>query len=199
MSTNKVNPELLEVAERCQKVALQKGASEAAARAYKVRDVSVQWRDGKIEQINEATTRGVGLQLYVDGRYSAVSSSDLRPAAVETFIGDAVTMTRSLAKDPFRSLPDPPRTGDNMLEVTVKGASGQPIPDADVSVTFFMAAMPTMNMPAMRSEATLEHVGNGRYQGTGQLSMGGTWNVAITASRGAEQLGTRRLSIVAKE
>jgi PmbA protein len=106
MSAN-VSPELFEVAERCQKLALQKGASEAAARAYKVRDVTVQWRDGKIEQINEATTRGVGLQLYVDGRYSAVSSSDLRPAALETFIGDAVTMTRSLAKDPFRSLPDP--------------------------------------------------------------------------------------------
>jgi len=107
MSTTKVSPELLEVAERCQKIALAKGASEVASRAYKVRDVSVQWRDGKLEQINEATTRGVGLQLYVDARYSSVSSSDLRPEALDTFIGDAVTMTRTLAQDPFRTLPDP--------------------------------------------------------------------------------------------
>jgi PmbA protein len=107
MSTTKVSPELLEVAERCTKIALGKGASEVAARAYKVRDVSVQWRDGKLEQIGEATTRGVGLQLYVDGRFSTVTSSDLRPEALDTFIGDAVTMTRSLTKDPFRSLPDP--------------------------------------------------------------------------------------------
>lgn len=107
MSTNPVSPELLEVAERCQKIALAKGASEVAARAYKVRDVNVQWRDGKLEQIGEATTRGVSLQLYVDGRYSAVSSSDLRPEALETFIADAVVMTRSLAQDPFRSLADP--------------------------------------------------------------------------------------------
>ncbi len=107
MSTTKVSPELLEVAERCQKIALAKGASASAARAYKVRDVTVQWRDGKIEQIGEATTRGVGLQLYVDGRYSAVSSSDLRPEALESFIGDAVVMTRSLAEDPFRTLADP--------------------------------------------------------------------------------------------
>ena len=56
--TTPVSPELLEVAERCQKIALQKGAAEAAARTYKVRDVTVQWRDGKLEQINEATTRG---------------------------------------------------------------------------------------------------------------------------------------------
>src|SRR4029450_13840452 len=100
-------PELLEVAARCQKTALAKGASATAVRAYKVRDVSVQWRDGKLEQINEATTRGVGLQLYVDGRYASVSSSDLRPAALETFIGDSVAMTRTLSPDPFRSLPDP--------------------------------------------------------------------------------------------
>jgi hypothetical protein len=34
-------PELFEVAERCAAVAKRKGASEVAARAYKVRDVSV--------------------------------------------------------------------------------------------------------------------------------------------------------------
>jgi PmbA protein len=88
-------------------MALAKGASATAVRAYKVRDVGVQWRDGRLEQINEATTRGVGLQLYVDGRYSAVQSSDLRPEALETFIADAVSMTRTLAEDPHRLLPEP--------------------------------------------------------------------------------------------
>jgi PmbA protein len=106
MSTNS-NPDLFAVAERCAEMARRKGANEVAARAYKVRDVSVQWRDGKLEQINEATTRGVGLQLYVDGRYASVTSSDLRPDALDTFIGDSVAMTRTLSPDPFRSLPDP--------------------------------------------------------------------------------------------
>jgi PmbA protein len=98
---------MLETAELCTKTALAKGAQEAAARAYRVRDIEVKWRDGKLEKIQEATTRGVGLQLYVDGRYASVSSSDLRPDALETFIADSVVMTRALAKDPFRSLPDP--------------------------------------------------------------------------------------------
>jgi PmbA protein len=101
------SPELFAVAERCAEIARKKGASQVAARAYKVRDVSVQWRDGKLEQINEATTRGVGLQLYVDGRYASVTSSDLRPEALDTFIGDSVVMTRTLSADPFRALPDP--------------------------------------------------------------------------------------------
>jgi PmbA protein len=106
MSTNG-SPDLFAVAERCAEIARTKGANEVAARAYKVRDVSVQWRDGKLEQINEATTRGVGLQLYVDGRYASVTSSDLRPEALDTFIGDSVAMTRTLSPDRFRALPDP--------------------------------------------------------------------------------------------
>jgi PmbA protein len=106
MNTNP-SPELFATAERCAEIARKKGANQVAARAYKVRDVSVQWRDGKLEQINEATTRGVGLQLYVDGRYASVTSSDLRPDALDTFIGDSVSMTRTLSADPFRALPDP--------------------------------------------------------------------------------------------
>jgi PmbA protein len=108
MSTTKSGPdELYATADRCVEVAKAKGAREVAARAYKVRDVSVQWRDGQIEKIGEATTRGVGLQLYVDGRYAAITSSDLRPDALERFIADGVAMTKTLAPDPFRALPDP--------------------------------------------------------------------------------------------
>lgn len=98
---------LFETAEACVELTLRAGARECAARSYRVRDVTVQWRDGRLEQINEATTRGVGLQLYVDGRYASVSTSDLRPEALQAFVADAVAMTRSLAPDPFRSLPDP--------------------------------------------------------------------------------------------
>ena len=48
--------------------------------------------------------------------------------------------------------------------------------------------MPSMNMPAMRSAATRSHQGAGRYRGNGELSMGGTWTVNVTASRGAEEI-----------
>ena len=96
-----------EIAQGAVATAKGKGAKQVAVRAYKVRDVAVQWRDGKLEQITESTTRGLGLQLYVDGRYSAVSTSDLRPEALAQFIADSVAMTRTLVADPFRSLPEP--------------------------------------------------------------------------------------------
>jgi len=99
----------------------------------------------------------------------------------------------------FASDPDPLSAGDNSLEVTVKQSDGAPVTDATVRMVFSMPAMPSMNMPAMRSDALLQHAADGRYRGTGQLPMGGTWNVAMTVARGAEELGTRWLSIVAKE
>jgi PmbA protein len=96
-----------EIARAAMKSALEKGAKEAAATVSRSRNVSLEWRDGKVEKINEATTRGLSLQLYVDGRYSQVSSSDLRPEALDTFIADSVSMTRVLSEDPFRALPEP--------------------------------------------------------------------------------------------
>ena len=99
--------DMLAAAHAAVKSARGKGAQEASARTYRVREVEVKWRDGKLEKIHEATTRGLGLTLYVDGRYSSVSTSDLRPEALETFIGDSVALARALAKDPFRTLPDP--------------------------------------------------------------------------------------------
>jgi len=107
------------------------------------------------------------------------------------------TSTEGVTID-FSSEPDPPRFGDNTIEVTVRQPDGSPITDAAVTAVFSMPAMPAMNMPAMRAEAKLAHVEGGRYQGMGQLSMSGTWNVTVTATRDGEPIGRRSFSIVAK-
>jgi hypothetical protein len=98
----------------------------------------------------------------------------------------------------FRSQPDPPKSGDNTIEVTVRQPDGSAVTDAAVTAIFSMPAMPTMNMPAMRSEAKLTHVEAGLYRGMGQLSMAGTWNVTVTATRDGEPVGRRSFSVVAK-
>jgi PmbA protein len=104
---SKEEKELLVLAQHAVKIAKAKGASEAAAGAGKSREVEVQWRDGALEKITEATSRSIGLQLFVDGKYASLGTSDLRPDALERFIEDAVALTRTLAPDPFRTLPDP--------------------------------------------------------------------------------------------
>jgi PmbA protein len=107
MTTAKTNEQdMLAIAQSCIDIAKKAGAKEASARAYRVRDVSLDYRDDRVEKIQESTTRGVNLQLFVDGRYSTVSTSDLRPDALKTFIGDTIAVTKAIAPDPFRALPD---------------------------------------------------------------------------------------------
>lgn len=105
-TTNTTN-DMLAIAKSCVEIAKKKGAKDASAGAYRVRSVDFQWRDGKPEKVQESTTRGVQLAVFADERYAVVSTSDLRPDALETFIGDAVVLAKSLAKDPYRALPDP--------------------------------------------------------------------------------------------
>lgn len=99
--------DLLDITRRAADLALRKGASEAAAGTYRARHVEVAWRDGRVEKVSEATTRGLGLDLYVDGRYASVSTSDLRPDALERFVEDSVSLARTLTPDPHRRLPEP--------------------------------------------------------------------------------------------
>jgi PmbA protein len=96
-----------DVARSAAEMARKAGAQQAAVQASRVRTVEVEWRDGRLERMKEATTRGLAVELYVDGRYSQVATSDLRPDAVRSFVEEAVAVARKLQPDPFRALPDP--------------------------------------------------------------------------------------------
>jgi RND family efflux transporter MFP subunit len=95
----------------------------------------------------------------------------------------------------FSSRPDPPRRGENTVEVTVKDAQGQSVIDATVEVSFFMPAMPSMGMPAIRSRAALPHAGGGTYRGTTEISAG-RWDVNVTVSRAGQRVGTKATALV---
>jgi PmbA protein len=105
--TTKAREDMPSIAQSCIELSAKKGANATSADVYQVRQVEFLWRDGSPETVTESTTRGVQLDLYVDGRYARVSTSDLRPAALEALIGDTVEVARSLAEDPYRGLPDP--------------------------------------------------------------------------------------------
>ncbi|MFO0760131.1 MAG: TldD/PmbA family protein [Byssovorax sp.] len=100
---------LLDQARMVVALAKKKGAGDARATATLSREVEVVWRDGRVEKVSEATTQGVSVNLYVDGRYGSVMTSDLRPEALERFLEESIALTRTLAKDPYRALPDPKR------------------------------------------------------------------------------------------
>lgn len=102
-----LSKELKDLAQRALGLAKKHGASDAAVSVSESREVEVEWRDGQLQKMTDAATRGLGLQLFVDGRYAAVSSNDLRVDALDTFVREAVAVTRLLEVDPHRRLPEP--------------------------------------------------------------------------------------------
>jgi PmbA protein len=94
-------------AEEAVAIAIAKGASDARATAYRGRSVSHQVRDGELEEVQDTTTMSVGFDLYVDGRYSTHSTSDLSPNRFEAFVAEAVALTKALEVDEYRTIPDP--------------------------------------------------------------------------------------------
>ena len=91
--------------------------------------------------------------------------------------------------------PQPPKKGSNVLRVKLTGANGSAIAGAQVTVTFFMPAMPAMGMAAMKTSADLVDKGNGLYEGKGDLGSGGTWQVSIVARRNGTVIASKGLSV----
>ena len=144
-------------------------------------------------------THAIGLIVVLAGLLvsSCAPEAPPPPGAGATAVATQSVSTGQVTVT-FASEPDPPRAGDNSVVVTVKQPDGTPVTDGSVTAVFSMPAMPSMNMPAMRSDATLAHEGGGTYRGTGHLSMGGTWTVTVSVSRSGQDLGSARFSVVAK-
>lgn len=166
---------------------------------FRPRDVKAGQRVGDrvqiVEGLDEGEEVGAGAAFFLD------SESQLR-AATGGWDEQAEPMRTgpdaSGATIVLRTTPDPPRTGENTFEVEVTGADGQPLVDAHVKLTLFMPAMPSMNMPAMSSEATLAQMGVGVYRGSALISMAGRWDVTITAARGGQRVVARHTTLVAR-
>ena len=142
-----------------------------------------------------------GEQVATGATFFLDSESQLRaslqayesPSAPAAGVGTREQLTITL-----RTVPDPPKTGEAQFEATVKDSKGAPVEGADVAVQLFMAAMPTMNMPAMRNEVKLSAAGGGAYRGTGQLMMAGRWDATVIVSKAGQRLGSTQTTLVAR-
>jgi len=165
---------------------------------FEPRKVKAGRRLGDDVQILEGIQEG---ELVATGAAFFLDSESQLHAATQGYSATAPAGAASSASQieiAFRITPDPPKTGDNQMEVLVKEANGKPLDGADVSVQFFMPAMPTMNMPAMRNETKLAPAGDGVYRGPGQVMMAGQWQATVTVTRGGQRLGSKQLPIVAR-
>src|SRR5438552_3983798 len=141
-----------------------------------------------------------GEQIVTSANFLIDSESQLQ-AALGSFVppppgaGAASTTNAPQGIVELSSDPTTPRKGSNEFRVKLTDASGAPISGAEVSVTFFMPAMPAMGMASMRTPVTLSDKGNGLYEGSGQLDSGGTWQVTILAKKNGQLIASKQLSV----
>jgi len=88
--------------------ALKNGAQNAKVNIYESQKNDIEVRDKKIEKLQHSKQRDLSISLFVDKKYSIHSTNSLNNKnELKKFIEEAITSTRYLAEDAFRSLPDP--------------------------------------------------------------------------------------------
>jgi len=150
-------------------------------------------------------TKGIkaGEQIVTSANFLIDSEAQLQ-AAAGAFLppppgaGQAAAMNTSAqaqANAELTTQPSPPQKGNNTFRVKLTDAAGKPISGAQVTVTFFMAAMPAMGMAAMKTVVQASDKGGGMYEGSGSLGSGGTWQVTITAAQNGQTIAHKQVNV----
>jgi hypothetical protein len=111
---------------------------------------------------------------------------------------DKPSGTQASTKVVLTTVPSPAQKGTNTVRVKLTDPEGKPIVGADVAVTFFMAAMPEMNMAEMKTVIKGMDKGAGMYEGKGDLGSGGMWQVTVTAKQNGQTIATRKFTVKAE-
>jgi nitrogen fixation protein FixH len=110
---------------------------------------------------------------------------------------DKPSSTAAMDKVVLTTVPSPAQKGNNTVRVKLTDPTGKPISGAEVTVTFFMAAMPAMNMPEMRTVIKGADKGAGIYEGKSDLGSAGMWEVTITAQQNGHTIAAKKLTVKA--
>jgi len=113
--------------------------------------------------------------IFAAGCKKKQSSSQpgAKSAIIATQAAPGSAFVMSLAMDPAQ----PRFASKTTFRVTVKQTAGTPVDDGQVEVSL---VMPLMDMG--RNQFTLKPAGIGEYEGTGEFSMAGEWEVVVTAT-----------------
>jgi Cu(I)/Ag(I) efflux system membrane fusion protein/cobalt-zinc-cadmium efflux system membrane fusion protein len=124
---------------------------------------------------------------------AAAGTFEPPPPGVSAAAGQPQTQGPAISAN-LTTDPNPPARGKNKLIVTLKDTTGKALAGAQVAVTFYMAAMPSMGMAAIKGQSTLTDQSNGTYSGTIDLQSGGTWLVTINATKDGQPVANKQFN-----
>ncbi|HTO99256.1 MAG TPA: TldD/PmbA family protein [Myxococcales bacterium] len=96
---------LLDTCEQLVSLARKAGAAEAEAYAERTRDASVRVRDGEVEELQQASSKGIGLRVISGQRLGFSYGTDLSKEGLKKLAEGAVALAKGAARDPANGLP----------------------------------------------------------------------------------------------
>jgi PmbA protein len=97
---------LIQLAERLVTAAKRAGADAADAVAVRSMSMSVEVREGAVEETERSESDDMGLRVLVGGRQAVVSTNDVKGNSADALAERAVAMARVAPKDPYAGLAD---------------------------------------------------------------------------------------------
>ncbi len=155
-------------------------------------------------QVRDQTIIAKGLTagepVVISANFLIDSESQLQ-AAAGAFIppppgaGGSAAMNVPAVGVDLTTEPSPPHKGSNTLRIRLTDSNGVPISGAQMTVTFYMPAMPAMGMSAMKTTVSCSDKGAGIYEGSIDLNSGGTWQVTVSAQQSGRIIANKQLTI----
>jgi PmbA protein len=108
---------LVDLAERLVAAARRAGADAADAVAVRSVSLSVDVRDGMVEESQRSEDDDVGLRVLVGHKQAAVATNDLKASGLDALAERAVAMARAAPEDKFAGLADPALLAQNFPDL----------------------------------------------------------------------------------
>jgi membrane fusion protein, copper/silver efflux system len=112
--------------------------------------------------------------------------------------GTAAAMNAPIVNVELTSDPAPPRKGSNTFRIKLTGQNGVAITGAQITITFYIPAMPAMGMSAMKTTVSCSEKGGGLYEGKGDLPSGGAWQATVNAQQNGRTIASKQLTLTAE-
>ena len=135
-----MSADLAALAERLLAAGRAAGADAADAVAVSGNSLSIEVRNGALEQAERAEGVDLGLRVLVGRRQACVSASDTRPETIAAMAERAVAMAREAPEDPFCGLADPAMLARDRDAAPLDLVDPEPMPEPDALKAVALAA-----------------------------------------------------------
>ncbi|MBM3298262.1 MAG: hypothetical protein FJY83_11790, partial [Candidatus Aminicenantes bacterium] len=159
-----------EFAKKLVKKCLDKGADQAEVYCQSGSNLSLRVRNGRVETVQESSTRGVGFRVFVKGSLGFSSSNDFSAKALEEALSSAVRFARHTTPDPNNVLPD------DRTETPVEGLYDPAL--ADIKVDDGIRLARDVEEKALAHAGVSKSAGASFGRGTGEVVLANSLGLA---------------------